>query len=270
MLADGTLLGPTAGTLLSSAPNTQFGCSIGANGKDTFAAWTDYRIHPPLEAGLGDIFGCRIDGSGVPLDPASNLVVAADVRIPEGAPLVAGDAGVLLVAYATFRTESPYSGWRIALRTLSEASIVTYCTAKQNSLGCLPAIAGIGTPSASLATGFQVNAVQVRNNRPGILLYSVDGRLAAPFQGGFLCVAPQIRRTPGVSAGGNPAPANDCSGVYSIDMNAFAKGTFGGNPLPALSIPGSVVDCQWWGRDQGFPAPNNTTLSNAVEYTVGL
>jgi hypothetical protein len=196
--------------------------------------------------------------------------VSSDARRPEGSPIVAGDAGVMLVAYATFRTESPHGGWRIALRTLSDSSVATYCTAKQNSLGCVPSIAGVGTPSASLGSGFQVDASQVRNNRPGILLYSVTGRLAAPFQGGLLCVAPQIRRTPGVSAGGNPAPANDCSGVYSIDMNAFATGAVGGNPLAALSIPGTVVDCQWWGRDQGFPAPNNTTLSDGLEYTVGL
>jgi hypothetical protein len=77
-----------------------------------------------------------------------------------------------------------------------------------------------------------------------------------------------VRRTPGVLSGGTPAPARDCTGVYSIDLNAFAAGALADSPLPALAISGTVVDCQWWGRDPGFPAPNNTALSHGLEYVV--
>jgi hypothetical protein len=145
---------------------------------------------------------------------------------------------------------------------------VTYCTAKINSLGCTPAIGSTGAASATLTSGFTVKATSVRNNKNGLLFYGVNGRAALPFQAGYLCVASPIKRTVGTNSFGNPAPANDCSGIYSIDMNAFSHGALGGTPLPALTVVGTVVDCQWWGRDPGFAAPNNTTLSNGLEYIV--
>jgi hypothetical protein len=100
------------------------------------------------------------------------------------------------------------------------------------------------------------------------LFYGVTGRLALPFQGGTLCVQFPLKRSPGRSSGGAAPPANDCTGVYEIDMTAFAKGFYGGSPLPALNQAGTTVNCQWWGRDSGFSFPNNTTLSAGVEYLI--
>jgi hypothetical protein len=130
----------------------------------------------------------------------------------------------------------------------------------------MPAIGASGVPSGG--SGFVVTSSNVRNNLGGMLIYGISGRATVHFQGGFLCVAPRIRRTPGVDSGGAPAPVQDCSGSYSIDMNAFAAMGLGGTPQPALTIAGTVVDCQWWGRDPGFSVPNNSTLSSGLEYTV--
>jgi hypothetical protein len=146
--------------------------------------------------------------------------------------------------------------------------IAIYCTAKLNSQGCQPSIGSTGVPSASSSSGFVIRAVSVLNNKSGLLFYGSNGRNALPFQGGTLCVKTPLRRTPAVSSGGNPPP-NDCSGIFALDMNAFAAGLAGGNPAPELLIPGTLIDTQWWGRDPGFGPPNNTTLSDGLEFTVG-
>jgi hypothetical protein len=143
---------------------------------------------------------------------------------------------------------------------------VTYCTAKLNSLGCTPSIGFSGVASASSGSGFSVSCTNVINNKSGLLFYGSTGQAATPFQGGTLCVKTPIKRTPAQSSGGNPPP-NDCSGNYSIDMNTFAVG--GPPAAPFLTVAGTVVDCQWWGRDPGFAAPNNTMLSNGAEYVIG-
>lgn len=153
------------------------------------------------------------------------------------------------------------------LASACSAAPVAYCTAKLNSLGCLPAISSTGAPSASATSGFVVRTNNVRNLQPGLLLYSITGQAATPFQGGWLCLAPPLRRTPVSSSNGSPTGA-DCSGQLSIDMNAFAAGLLGGNRSPTLTQPGTRVDCQFWSRDPGFPLPNDVGLSDALEYTI--
>jgi hypothetical protein len=143
----------------------------------------------------------------------------------------------------------------------------TFCVAKLNSLGCTPSIGASGTPKFSATSGFVINTVNVINNKPGLLLYGFAGGASTPFQGGTLCVQPTIRRSTALSSNGNAGP-NDCSGIYSIDMCAFAAGLLGGVPQPALREPGTTVTTQAWGRDNGFSPPNNSTLSNGLSYVV--
>ena len=146
-------------------------------------------------------------------------------------------------------------------------SPASYCTAKQTSNGCVPAIGSQGIARANAAAGFVVRGSQMINNKSCLLFYGLSGQAAGPFQGGTLCVKVPIKRTLGTTTGGNPPP-NDCSGVPQIDMSSFAVGGLGGSPDPGLGVIGSIVRCQWWGRDPGYAAPNNTMLSNALEYVV--
>lgn len=148
------------------------------------------------------------------------------------------------------------------------SAAIEYCTAKVNSLGCTPQIFGVGASSATSGSGFTVNAKNVINNKPGLCIYTDGGQAAVAFSGGLRCIAAPIKRSIGLNSAGN-APPNDCSGFYTIDMNSFAVGGLGGNPAPFLVAPGAVVCAQFWGRDNGFAAPNNATLSNGLQFTVG-
>jgi hypothetical protein len=173
------------------------------------------------------------------------------------------------VVFAGSCVQSPNSTWDLFTLQLDLSHLPAgYCEAKTTSIGCVPFVTFTGSPSASSSSDFAVRANSMRNQKNGLLLYGLNGAATVPFQGGTMCIAAPQLRTPMQSSGGSPSPADDCSGSLALDMNAFASGALGGNPSPALSVAGTTVCCQFWGRDPGFAPPQNTMLSSALSYVV--
>lgn len=141
----------------------------------------------------------------------------------------------------------------------SEAEV--YCTAKVNSLGCLPQIEFFGAPSITSASPFLVTVRQVLNNKVGVSYYGLNGRAAVPFQGGTRCVALPVKRTGSQVSAGNPG-ASDCSGFYSVDFNARIQSGIDPN-----LVLGAQVNQQFWSRDGGVAS--GTGLSDAIEFVIG-
>jgi Tol biopolymer transport system component len=136
----------------------------------------------------------------------------------------------------------------------------TYCTAKTNSLGCVPAMSWTGRPSATAGSGFDLRSTNTLNKKSGLLLYSLAGSASQPFQGGFLCVKAPVSRTPPTYSGGSPL-GQDCTGILSFDFNAFVA--TGANP--AL-VAGQAVRAQFWSRDPNASFGSN--LSDAAAFAL--
>jgi DNA-binding beta-propeller fold protein YncE len=243
--------------VLASEPSALIPATIGAN--EIHLAWTDNSSNE--------------DGFTLERAPMGSGQFGVVASLPANTTSFS-DASVLCGTNYDYRV-SAYncagtSGFASTQATSGDCctAAVAYCTAKVNGLGCTPFIGASGAASATAVSGFVITASQVRNNKSGVLFYGVNGRQSSPFYGGTMCVASPRFRTITTFSGGTAPPNDDCSGVYTIDMNAFTSGALGGHRQPVLSIPGTVVDCQWWGRDPGFAPPNNVTLSNALEYTV--
>ena len=152
--------------------------------------------------------------------------------------------------------------WKdVFLRTCPPVGTQTYCVAQTNTLGCKGEVSFTGTPSASAGSGFDLDASNVRNAKLGTLFYGLNGPALIPFQGGSLCVAPPLRRTPLLFSGGSPASASNCSGTFSMDFNSHAAS----GKDPTLTA-GASVRAQFWSRDAG--APTGTNLTDAVLFTL--
>ncbi len=136
------------------------------------------------------------------------------------------------------------------------ASVLTYCTGKTNSLGCVPAMSATGQPDISAGT-FQVACHNVLNNKIGYLFWGFAAA-SQPFQGGLKCVASPTWRTPNQLSGGNPS-GNDCSGSYSFVWTTAFMNSYG-------LVPGQTLHCQFWMRDP--QSPSTSGLSNALRFTV--
>lgn len=152
----------------------------------------------------------------------------------------------------------------VAIPSVWSGAPSLYCTAKTNSLGCVPSVGFSGTPSVSASSGFTIAAHGVLNQKAGLFFYSLAGPNAAPFLGGTYCVKPPTKRTAVQTSGGNPPPV-DCSGTYSIDFNAYMS--LGSDPN---LVPGTTVRGQFWSRDPGFSTPNNVGFTSAIRFTLGF
>jgi Tol biopolymer transport system component len=180
---------------------------------------------------------------------------------PSRLSLVSRDAGVLaFIAQDLLVMADTNQTWDVYARTCTLPA--SYCTAKVNSLGCVPAIRTTGVPLASWPQDFAIGCRQVLNQKTGMLFYSTSGSAAVPFLGGTLCLQQPVRRTSTQTSGGSNS-GGDCSGSYAFDFNAWtATGVD-----PALTA-GASVWAQFWSRDPGFPPPNNAGLSDATTFVI--
>jgi Tol biopolymer transport system component len=183
-------------------------------------------------------------GDGASRDPT----ISADgsfVAFDSGATdLVAGDTNGTADVFLSDRTCS---------------GIYIYCTAKPNSLGCVPLIGSVGLPSQSGTDNFYVTASNVLNNKLGMMLWSL-APASNPFFGGTLCLHSPIVRTPAQMSGGSPT-GSDCSGSYAYHFTQAYM-------LQQLLAANTTVYAQFWSRDPGFAPPNSIGLTNGLSFTI--
>jgi hypothetical protein len=227
------------------------GSSVGVHGDTIYLGLAGAHSN----TGVVDVF--QRQGGGW----AQTARIFPDVPVANGhfGQTLAVDGTTLVVGASASATGATGSVYMFDITSLAQPQ--TYCTAKLNSLGCLPAIASTGVPSATNPNSFAIGVTNVLNNKSGLLVYSTTGAANVPFQGGTLCLATPLKRTPAQNSGGNSGPP-DCSGSYSFDFNAYVQSQIN----PSL-LPGVQVWAQFYSRDPGDPF--TVGLSDAVTFTIG-
>jgi len=151
------------------------------------------------------------------------------------------------------------------LTALTFVPPTSYCTAGTSASGCRAALSASGTPSASAASGFVLTAAEVEGAKNGLFFFGTGGRQANPWGNGssFQCVVPPVSRGGLLAASGT---SGSCDGLFAQDLNALWCPSC---PAP-LKNPGAgrVAQAQAWYRDPQNPSNRNTSLSDALEFSV--
>lgn len=160
------------------------------------------------------------------------------------------------VPYVVFRDNA--NGLRTTVMRYAPSPYY-YGRATTSSTGCVAEISASGDASPSSGLPFRIEALQVPNERSGMLLWS-SAPDAIPFGVGALALHAPIHRTPLQSSGGNSGSV-DCSGSYSFDFNAgvLAPGSSG------LRI-GACGFAQYWFRDPALPG--SVCLTGGVRFRI--
>jgi hypothetical protein len=145
-----------------------------------------------------------------------------------------------------------------------EDVVSAYCTAKVTSAGCTPLLTCKGTPMKNSNSGFDLYAFGLRPNKFGLFFYSTAfGAQNTPFQGGWLCMKPPIKRLSIQNSGSSGAPCgtDPATGVMTRDFNTFMSTSSD----PTLTV-GTPVQIQAWTRDP--QASFGTSLTGALVGTI--
>jgi hypothetical protein len=243
-------------------------------GGDTFG------VYVALSADTA-VIGSAADDHAGGVDAGSAYVfVRSGTSWSEELKLTASDAapgdyfgGVLALSSDTLLVGAPYqdhvgsnAGSAYVFRVAAAAD-ATYCTAGTSAGGCQAAISASGTPSASKSTGFSLLAAGVAGQKEGIFFFGTNGRQANSWGNGtsLQCVVPPVKRA-GLLTGAGTHGA--CDGAFAQDLNAYWCPT-----CPAAHKnpgAGATVQAQLWYRDPLSTSNQKTSLSDAIEFGVGL
>lgn len=205
------------------------------------------------EYGMGSVGAYRLDSNGDPIPATRQIFLTGQSDGPEGA-VIDPETGDLLI--------TTYSGAGDRVLVVRGFTLpFVYCTAKANSLGCLPSIGYTGLPRMSGPDNFYVNASNVYNRKLGLAFWGLAGA-NTPFHGGTLCVASPNRFGPPADSGGSPPPVHDCTGSYSLFFSQSFLTTHG-------LTPGTAGYVQFVMRDPGFAPPDGLALTDALRFVVG-
>ena len=117
--------------------------------------------------------------------------------------------------------------------------------------------------SASAAAGFQLFAAGVEGEKDGLFFFGTNGRQASPWGNGtsLQCVVPPVKRAGLLIGSGTNG---SCDGAFSQDLNALWSVKPNKNPGA-----GALVQAQLWYRDPQNTSNQTTSLSDALEFSVG-
>jgi hypothetical protein len=149
------------------------------------------------------------------------------------------------------------------LESLCPQTVVTsYCTSGTSASGCNATISASGIASATLDSGFVLNAAGVEGLKDGLFFFGSNGRQAISWGNGtsYQCVVPPVRRTPLQAGNGS---SGLCDGTASLDLNARWEARPAHNPGA-----GAVVQAEYWYRDPANTSNRSSSLSDAIEFLV--
>lgn len=247
-----------------------------ANGARLYSGNTGFPLHTMLAGGGSVAAAGDLNG-----DFRGDLLVGYEQGSGQGVRVYSGTDGALITTYSYSSTPGLSAASTGAdLNQDGRSDVVagftavgqvhayltncpipeTYCSAKLNSLGCLPSIGYSGVMSVSVGTdNFNVVAQNVRNNMTGLMFWG-EQPANVPFGGGIRCVGTPLVRTPAQTSGGSTTLI-DCSGSYSFHFSRAYAASF-------AVVPGTTLYCQYWSRDPGYSPPNNVGLTAGLRFTV--